>query len=218
MIIVKENDIKKSKDEIVAQAYSVCKNANFPVEKDDVYDHLYGSEELIQRFLINEKKEIVGFGVAQEYNIRNEEDLLTLAYLQGIVIDKRYQGKGYSVDLLKNLYDCFNSDFYGLRTQNPKMAKAMLHLFKETVLKIPTTLDEKISSDVYRRLLELLKTIPPYENINEKGIVKECYPIQLCKDSNGLQLINPDIVIGEKDALVVVVQPKINNYKLLIKK
>ena len=38
---------------------------------------------------------------------------------------EHYLGKGYSVDLLKNLYDCFNSDFYGLRTQNPKMAKAM---------------------------------------------------------------------------------------------
>lgn len=65
MKIINKEDLHKSKDEIVSKSFKVCKSANFPVDEQDVYNHLYGNDKLVQRFLMNEKNEIVGFGVAQ---------------------------------------------------------------------------------------------------------------------------------------------------------
>lgn len=217
MRIVRGCDLQKSKTEIASESYKVCKRASFPVDEEDVYNHLYENDELVQRFLVNEHDDIVGFGVAQEYIISNDEANLTLAYLQGMVINKEYQGNGFSLILLKDLYDHFNSDLYGLRTQNPKMAKAMLNLFKKTLLKIPSIPHNKEEQETYIKILELLEFVPPYEEINKDGIIKNCYPNQLCEDYKELQLLNPKINISEHDALAVVVQPQKNNPKQLIK-
>ena len=42
MRILREEDLNKSKDEIASMSYNVCRNAEFPVDKSDVYNHLYG--------------------------------------------------------------------------------------------------------------------------------------------------------------------------------
>lgn len=79
MKILKEDDLNKSRDEIVLSSYKVCQNARFPVDYSDVYNHLYGSDGLVSSFLINDNDEIVGFGVVQNYNLEINGLSATLA-------------------------------------------------------------------------------------------------------------------------------------------
>ena len=70
-----------------------------------------------------------------------------------MVIAKEYQGKGYSTKMLNDLYQSFQSDLFGLRTQNPKMAISMLNLFKKILIKIPTMNDQDLSQYIMNKLL-----------------------------------------------------------------
>lgn len=203
MKIVSEKDLNQSRDEIVTKSFKACQSAEFPVDELDVYNHLYGNDKLVQRFLLNEDNEIVGFGVAQQYDLEDE----TLAYLHGMVIAREYQGKGYSKELLESIYQYFQSDLYGLRTQNPKMALSMLNLFKSTLLEIPVREGKKTSEKDVKSLIKLVRTVEPYKYIDDNGVIKNCYHNQLYPDLSELKKINQDIDLDETDALAVIVRP-----------
>ena len=195
MRILTEEDLNKSIDEIVSKSYNVCKNAKFPVDESDVYNHLYGSDGLVSSFLVNDNNEIVGFGVVQNYNLEINELSATLAYLHGMVIAKEYQGRGYSTEMLRLIYQYFQSDFFGLRTQNPKMAMSMLNLFKKILIRIPTNTGNDLPKYVMEELLNLIRQIPPYQDIDDNGILRNCYPNQLYPDLDELKVINSNMSI-----------------------
>lgn len=218
MKIVREEDLNKSRDEIVSKLYNVCQNAHFPVTKPDVYDHLYSSADLVSRFLVNDDNEIVGFGVAQNYSLEINEVPMTLAYLQGMVIASEYQGRGYSKKMLNNIYQSLQSNLFGLRTQNPKMALAMLNLFKNVLLKIPTTNGEELSPHILIELFQSLRQISPYQDIDDRGIVRNCYQNQLYPHLNELKKINSSIDLEETSALAVIVQPNTTSRMILSKR
>lgn len=217
MKILKEDDLNKSRDEIVLSSYKVCQNARFPVDYSDVYNHLYGSDGLVSSFLINDNDEIVGFGVVQNYNLEINGLSATLAYLHGMVIAKEYQGKGYSTKMLNDLYQSFQSDLFGLRTQNPKMAISMLNLFKKKLIKIPTMNDQDLSQYIMNKLLRSIRQISPYQDIDDNGIVRNCYSNQLYSNLDELKIINPNINLKETDALAVIVQPETTTSRILLK-
>lgn len=217
MKILKEDDLNKSRDEIVLSSYKVCQNARFPVDYSDVYNHLYGSDGLVSSFLINDNNEIVGFGVVQNYNLEINGLSATLAYLHGMVIAKEYQGKGYSTKMLNDLYQSFQSDLFGLRTQNPKMAISMLNLFKKILIKIPTMNDQDLSQYIMNKLLRSIRQISPYQDIDDNGIVRNCYSNQLYSNLDELKIINPNINLKETDALAVIVQPETTTSRILLK-
>ena len=217
MKILKEDDLNKSRDEIVLSSYKVCQNARFPVDYSDVYNHLYGSDGLVSSFLINDNDEIVGFGVVQNYNLEINGLSATLAYLHGMVIAKEYQGKGYSTKMLNDLYQSFQSDLFGLRTQNPKMAISMVNLFKKILIKIPTMNDQDLSQYIMNKLLRSIRQISPYQDIDDNGIVRNCYSNQLYSNLDELKIINPNINLKETDALAVIVQPETTTSRILLK-
>lgn len=196
MEILNTEDLLMSTDNIVSCAFEICKSAEFPVEYEDVYDHLYGSEKSALRFLVNDYGAITGFGVAQNYNFLVNEQAMTLAYLQGMVISKDYQSKGYSRLLLGELYKCFQSDYFGLRTQNPKMARALLKFGDDITLTMP------------KELIDSIRQLSPYDKVDDSGVVRGCYQNQLYPHLDELRKIKPDITLGQTDALAVVVQPK----------
>ena len=212
MKIVEEKELNKSRDEIVSMAYGVCKSALFPVDESDVYDHIYGDSNLTTRFLLNKSNEIVGFGVVQNYDIDIEDVSLAFSYLQGMVIAKKYQGYGYSKEMLSRLYECFQSELFGLRTQNPKMASALLNLFPNILNRVPIKDGDYIYNA--KELLDLIRLLPPYEMMNDNGIVKNCYQNQLYPNLEELKSVYNNINLDATDALAVVVQPK----KILSKK
>ena len=216
MKIVTEEKLKMSKEEISNKSYKICKNTNFPVDEEDVYNHLFGNSDLVSKYLLNEKSEIVGFEVAQEYPLMINDIEMTLAYLQGMVISKEYQGKGYSIDMLKSIYNYFKSDLFGLRTQNPKMAKAMLGLFDNILLRIPEDNNKKLASFIINDFLPTIRIIPAYKDIDNTGIVRNCYSTQLCPEREKLKIINNNIALGENDALAVIVAPSKHNSKILL--
>ena len=218
MRILTEEDLNKSIDEIVSKSYNVCKNAKFPVDESDVYNHLYGSDGLVSSFLVNDNNEIVGFGVVQNYNLEINELSATLAYLHGMVIAKEYQGRGYSTKMLRLIYQYFQSDFFGLRTQNPKMAMSMLNLFKKILIRIPTNTGNDLPKYVMEELLNLIRQIPPYQDIDDNGILRNCYPNQLYPDLDELKVINSNIDLKENDALAVIVQPETTTSRILLQK
>ena len=218
MRILTEEDLNKSIDEIVSKSYNVCKNAKFPVDESDVYNHLYGSDGLVSSFLVNDNNEIVGFGVVQNYNLEINELSATLAYLHGMVIAKEYQGRGYSTEMLRLIYQYFQSDFFGLRTQNPKMAMSMLNLFKKILIRIPTNTSNNLPKYVMEELLNLIRQIPPYQDIDDNGILRNCYPNQLYPDLDELKVINSNIDLKENDALAVIVQPETTTSRILLQK
>ena len=216
MRILKEKDLNKSIDEIVSMSYNVCQNAKFPVDESDVYNHLYGSDGLVSSFLVNDNNEIVGFGVVQNYILEINELSATLAYLHGMVIAKEYQGRGYSTEMLRLIYQYFQSDFFGLRTQNPKMAMSMLNLFKKILIRIPTNTGNDLPKYVMEELLNLIRQIPPYQDIDDNGILRNCYPNQLYPDLDELKVINSNIDLKENDALAVIVQPETTTSRILL--
>lgn len=218
MRILTEEDLNKSIDEIVSKSYNVCQNAKFPVDESDVYNHLYGSDGLVSSFLVNDNNEIVGFGVVQNYNLEINELSATLAYLHGMVIAKEYQGRGYSKEMLRLIYQYFQSDFFGLRTQNPKMAMSMLNLFKKILIRIPTNTGNDLPKYVMEELLNLIRQIPPYQDIDDNGILRNCYPNQLYPDLDELKVINSNIDLKENDALAVIVQPETTTSRILLQK
>lgn len=218
MRILREEDLNKSKDEIASMSYNVCRNAEFPVDKSDVYNHLYGSDGLVSSFLVNDNNEIVGFGVVQNYNLEINELSATLAYLHGMVIAKEYQGRGYSTEMLRLIYQYFQSDFFGLRTQNPKMAMSMLNLFKKVLIRIPTNTGNDLPKYVMEELLNLIRQIPPYQDIDDNGIIRNCYPNQLYPDLDELNVITPNNDLKGNDALAVIVQPETTTSRILLPK
>ena len=212
MKIVSENDLACSRDRIVDASYKVCQKANFPVNYDDVYNHLFGSNNSVPRFLLDNDTKISGFAVAENYKLLTVQPR-TITYLQGMVISNEYQGKGYSHILLKDVYKQLHGDFLGLRTQNFKMAKSLINLFEDPKISIPM----KEGKPSYS-LLEDLKTIYPYQNIDDSGIVRNCYYTQLYPDLEELKKINPSIILKSTDALAVVVEPQIKMSEPVYKK
>lgn len=134
-----------------------------------------------------------------------------------MVIAKEYQGKGYSTKMLNDLYQSFQSDLFGLRTQNPKMAISMLNLFKKKLIKIPTMNDQDLSQYIMNKLLRSIRQISPYQDIDDNGIVRNCYSNQLYSNLDELKIINPNINLKETDALAVIVQPETTTSRILLK-
>lgn len=120
-------------------------------------------------------------------------------YLQGMVIAPNYHGMGYATKLLDSFYQKEQGTFLGLRTQNIYMAKALLHLFENPVWTFPSYFKDEM-------LLNSIRGLLPYQNMNNSGIIKECYTKQLYPHLKDLEQIVPCVHLGPTDALAVIVQ------------
>ena len=145
--------------------------------------------------MLNEEEEIVGFGVMEGYDFAVGDLLTKFLYLQGMVIATKYHGMGYATKLLESLYQ----HFLGLRTQNVYMAKALLHLFLNPVWTFPSNFKDEL-------VINSIRTLLPYQNMDNSGIIKECYTQQLYPHLEELEQIVPGIHLGSTDALAVIVQ------------
>ena len=121
------------KNYLAQQAHEICTRAAFPVDYQDVYNHLFEKENLILKLLINKTKSLAGFGVFEIF----EEELNTMLYLSGMVIDKKYQGYNISREIIRKAYQEVNTNLVSLRTQNIAMAKSLLTTFPNKTLEIP---------------------------------------------------------------------------------
>ena len=186
------------KKKIADSAYRVCGNAEFPVEYQDVYEHLFENEQLILKLLMDEENELVGFGVFENYKLTLERQLITMLYLSGMVIDPKYQGRNISKEIIKNAYQQVKTDLVSLRTQNIAMAKALISTFDDPLFVMPGN-----GNDV---LLSALRQVLPFKDINEYGVIEKCYSNQLYANLNAIKN-NFGLSLQTTDALGVVVEP-----------
>lgn len=192
------------KKKIVDSAYRICENANFPVEYQDVYAHLFENDNVILKLLLNEKNDLAGFGVFENYRLFFENQIITMLYLSGMVIDPKYQGKNISREIIKNAYKQLQSDLISLRTQNIAMAKLLLYAFNDSLFVMPGNINEAT--------LICLRQAIPFKDIDEYGVIRNCYPNQLYDNLKAIQ-DNFGIKLQSTDALGVVVEPSKNKQK-----
>lgn len=208
-------DYNKDMDKkvLAEEAYVVCQRANFPVEYQDVYEHLFGNDDAILKILLDSHNQLAGFGVFEKYKLELDRRMATLLYLSGMVIDKKYQGHNVSHEILKITYNQVKSDLVSLRTQNIKMAKALLGMERECLFQMPV---KSRDNDGY--MIDALKQVEYFKTMDERGVIPNCYGNQLYENLGAIDE-NFGIQLGECDALAVVVEPKIENKELsLLKK
>lgn len=194
------------KKKISDSAYRICGNANFPVEYQDVYEHLFENDNLILKLLLNEENSLAGFGVFENYRLFLESQIITMLYLSGMVIDPKYQGKNISREIIKNAYKQLQSDLISLRTQNIAMAKSLLDTFNDNLFVMPGNINDAI--------LSCLRQTSPFKDMDEQGVIRDCYPNQLYYNLNAIQ-DNFGIKLQSTDALGVVIEPSKNKQKVL---
>lgn len=196
------------KKKIANSAYRICGNAEFPVLYRDVYEHLFENDNLILKLLLNEENNLAGFGVFENYRLFLESKIITMLYLSGMVIDPKYQGKNISREIIKNAYKQLQSDLISLRTQNIAMAKSLLDTFNDNLFVMPGNINVAI--------LNCLRQANPFKDIDEQGVIRDCYPNQLYYNLNAIQ-DNFGIKLQSNDALGVVIEPNKNQKKTLLK-
>lgn len=194
------------KKKIADSAYRICGNAEFPVEYQDVYEHLFENDNLILKLLLNEENNLAGFGVFENYRLFLDSQIITMLYLSGMVIDPKYQGKNISREIIKNAYSQIQSDLISLRTQNIAMAKSLLDTFDNNLFVMPGNINHMI--------LSYLRQASPFKDIDEYGVIRDCYPNQLYYNLGAIQ-DNFGIKLQSTDALGVVIEPNKNNQKVL---
>ncbi len=194
------------KKKIANSAYKICGNADFPVTYQDVYDHLFKNAHSILKLLLNEENRFVGFGVFETYRLFLENQILTMLYLSGMVVDPKYQGRNISSEIIKNTYKKLQTDFISLRTQNIAMAKSLLNTFKNSLIVMPNQTND--------RTLNCLRQASPFKNMNEFGVIRNCYPKKLYSNLNAIQNYF-GIKLQTTDALGVVIEPSKNKQKVL---
>ena len=191
------------KDKIVSDAYKVCSYAHFLVTYDDVYAHLFGREDLILKLLVDNYFNVYGFGVFEIFNTIYKEELIRMLYLSGMVISPEYQGKNISSKIIKNTYEEYNTDLVSLRTQNIRMLKALFHSFDNKLLSIPGSINKDI--------IEYLRGIEPFKNIDNNGIIRNIYETQLYSDLSPMKDIY-NLELNSTDSVAVLVKPCKKNF------
>lgn len=143
------------------------------------------------------------------YFTNNEEisfEGITMLYLSGMVIDPKCQGDNVSQDIIKDAYKQLQSDLISLRTQNIAMAKSLLSTFDDSLLMMPGNINEEI--------LYCLRQVRPFKDIDDEGVIRECYPNQLYYNLNAIES-NFGKKLQATDALGVVIEPKKESQKSL---
>ena len=121
-----------------------------------------------------------------------------MLYLSGMVISPEYQGNNISSKIIKNTYDEYNTDLVSLRTQNIRMLKSLFHTFDNKLLSIPGSINEEI--------IEYLRSIEPFKNIDNNGIIRNIYETQLYYDLSPMKDIY-NLELNSTDAVAVLVEP-----------
>lgn len=183
---------------VANDAYKICVNAQFPVTYDDVYAHLFSSDKLIIKLLIDNKLSISGFAVFELFEEYFKDRLISMLYLSGMVINPIYQGHNLSSKIIKTTYSEYNTDLISLRTQNIAMLKSLVNCF-DSLLTIPGSYNKE--------LIEYLRMIEPFKNIDNNGIICNCYETQLYNNLIPIQTLY-GLTINSKDAVGVVTEPK----------
>ena len=210
--IINYNELNKNKnlDEyLINQCLNIANDAKFPTDYDDVKEHLFGNDQLIKLFIVEEMDEninIKGFLVADYFTGYNDNNIL---HCHGIIIHPDIQGLGLSRELVNRLIREYNPDIITAKTHNPRCFNALINI--PLVIAYYPNNSDIIPDDIYK----VVKTDPYISNTNKNLIYVDAYPdekIQQAYRSEEIKTIFNRLNPRDAQAIVVV----LDNSKLNI--
>lgn len=186
MRIVEFDKNKMSKEKTTLQCVAVADSTSFPTNYDDVYAHLFETNDLLKLFVVDNNYNIKGFAV---FDTVNNDYRIT--YLSGMVLSGDIQGIGLSKELLRKGLESLKGDIITLRTRNPRMYRSLIKSMP-SFANFPNLITP---NEIY----ELAQTIPYFMDIQQNLIIKNCY---------GTELLQQEAKLNGLDPLFKMLEPK----------
>lgn len=193
---------------IAEKCVEIANTTNFPTDYDDVFDHIFGNEELIKVFLTDE--EIIKGFIVSDYFDNKLDDLRTLKalYIHGIIIDKDTQKHGLFRNLVNYTINSVNyTDYIALRTHNPRCANAFTNCMLEHGLITSPTL-RKVDSEI----IKIANNDKYIYNANANLVAKGVYDRELLSQRTSNEYINEMFKrnnVEENDAQCLIALKKV---------
>ena len=191
MKIVEFDKNSMSKESATLQCVDVANSTAFPTDYNDVYAHLFETDDLLKLFVIDDYNTIRGFAVFDSI-----KTIYNILYLSGMVLGKDIQGNGISKVLIRRALELLKGEIITLRTHNPRMYNSLI----ESVVNyahFPSI--KKVPYAIY----ELASTISYFNKIEENLIIRNCYEEELIQQKTNLKelddifgFLNPNDAYG----------------------
>lgn len=183
------------KDKITKQCVEIADKAGFSTDYADVYDHLFGSEDLELFVIVDEFRRIYGYTTF--FNLYESNN----TYVSGMMLHPQIQGMGFSEILLKKIVEKHDNCYLTCRTQNPRVYELMYKVAYNGII-FPNIFSDEIPKEVKN----ILPSHPALKEADDNLIVKEAYPDkkieQMVKKSEIYSIFSK---LGSKDAQVIIV-------------
>lgn len=200
---------EKERELITRYCIKVARNATFPTDYQDVYDHLFGNPNYIIQFIVpslpnahsqaiyQPEMEILGFLVACQFKGYKET---TILHCHGIILDPKIQNKGLAKQMVKQLLQQKNPDILTAKTHNPRAFNLFSDALASEVIYPNRTTPTPM--DIYH----LVKQNPFIANSDDKLIVRNAYPDEkLQQDYRNRSLEELFANVNPRDAQSIVV-------------
>ena len=190
----------ENKAKVSMRCLEIAQSTNFPTNYQDVEQHLFGNEDSMLTFLVDDQGKIYGFATFDK--LQEVKGL----YLNGIILDDSIQSKGWSMYLLKSVILGSGCKFLMLRTHNQRMYESMRDVADDDNLVFPHPKGGNYKTP--ESVWGVVKSHPATMNADEKLIVRDAYPVgqeiksQEIDEEDTKSLFKK---LGEHDAQVVVV-------------
>lgn len=190
------------KEYITKSCLNIANSASFPTDYDDVREHLFGKDDYLRLFIVEESKKVVpdikGFLICDIFNGYNDMKFL---HCHGIILSPEIQGLGLSKQLVNHAIELTSPDVVTAKTHNPRCFNSLINI-NGTMAYYPNEKDY-----LPNQILQLARSNPFIEEVDDNLIFKDAYPdekIQQTKRNEKLNLIFDRVSSHDAQAIVVV--------------
>ena len=186
------------KDQVTKRCLEIANKASFPTDYDDMYEHLFGTENAELFMVMGEDNQIYGFATCD--NVVESSN----TYIHGIIIHPDIQGMGVSLMLLQKIVEKDGNDFLTARTHNPRIYATMSDMAYDgnTNLVFPNV----VPHDIPKEIWDVVHSHPDMNDADMDMIVRNAYP-----DEKVVQKVRNESIynifkkLNPTDAQVIVV-------------
>lgn len=159
-----------AEDDLLLDGLTQVTRKGFGTEmgREDVRAHVFEPDIL---YLIHAENEYIGFATFEHY----KQDNKNVLFLEGIVLDPKYQGCGLFSRVVEKELDEFDADILAMRTQNPAVYRATENL-KQTKQIFPN--EQGIPENI-KKLAEGLADMKYKLTLDDKFVMRNVYGCSL---------------------------------------
>ena len=212
-LLYKNDEVNELLKEYITKCcLNIANSASFPTDYDDVREHLFGKDEYLRLFIVEDSKKVVpdikGFLICDTLIGYNDMKFL---HCHGIILSPEIQGLGLSKKIINYAINLTSPDVVTAKTHNPRCFNSIINV-EGKVSYYPNENDY-----LPNQILELARSNPFINEVDDKLIFRDAYPdikIQQTKRNENLNLIFDRVSPYDAQAIVVV----LNEAKLNVKK